>query len=627
MSAQPLLIPDAAYFETVTTQPGVYIMKAAKGQVVYVGKAKNLRARLRQYFRPGDDTRFFVAAGLLARVLVEIETMIVENEKEALLLENHLIKKHKPRFNIKLRDDKQYLVLRIDPSSSYPRVEVVRNIKDDGARYFGPYHSATSCRSTLRTLNRHFQLRTCSDHVLETRKRVCLQYQIKRCPGPCVYPVASESYGEQVDDVIMFLSGKNQELVKRLRERMHDKAASEEYEAAAQLRDSIAAVDKSLARQNVVQEDFVDQDVFGMWRRGDLVEVVVLFVRGGKLVGKRAFRERDQEFSDEQVIESFVQQYYQTGTLIPEEVLVPCTLDAGAVLGDWLGELRGKKVNILWPQRGQKVRLIELANKNAAASAMTRKGRDDDARAGLEKLAKRLSLRQVPERIECFDIAHISGTDTVASMVVFIDGEPDTSLYRKFKVKTVANNDFGAMYEVLTRRYKRAIKGDTGWDFPDLLVIDGGKGQLSSGLAAIEDLGIELGSEAGFDVVGLAKERDDATGTAHPDRVFLRNSKDPIQLKAHTTELYVLARLRDEAHRFANSFHRQQRKKRSLSSEIDEIPGIGPKRRKALLRHFGSVKAMRAASVEDIARVDTMTKASAALVVEHLARSAQGAGK
>jgi len=615
-----LLKPDADYFKTVPTSPGVYIMQAAGGVVVYVGKAKNLRVRLRQYFRPGDDTRYFVSTGLLSRVLVEIETMVVENEKEALLLENHLIKKHRPRFNVKLRDDKQYLVLRIDPKADYPRVEVVRNIKDDGARYFGPYHSATSCRSTLRTLNRHFQLRTCTDHVLRTRNRVCLQYQIKRCPGPCVFPVPEKAYGEQVDDVMMFLGGKNKALLGRLKERMLEKAEGEEFEAAAQLRDSMMAVNKSLARQNVVQEEFVDQDIFGLWRRADVVEVVVLFVRSGKLVGKRAFRQRDQEFSDAQVMESFVQQYYEMGTVIPNEVIVPEPMDGIDVLAEWLSELRGKKVSIFWPQRGQKVRLIELANKNAAASAMTRKGRDDDKIAGLEKLAKRLKLRKTPDRIECFDIAHISGTDTVASMVVFRGGEADKALYRKFKVKTVQNDDFGAMHEVLTRRFKRALAGTEGWEFPDLLVIDGGKGQLSSALAAISDLGIELGSETGFDVVGLAKERDDSRGTSHPDRVFLRHAKDAIHLRANTAELFVLAQLRDEAHRFANTFHKQQRKKRSLRSVIDDIEGIGPTRRKALLRSFGSVKSISAATVNDLADVESMTQGAAEAVFAYFHR-------
>ncbi len=612
-----LLQPDEAYFQTITTSPGVYLMKAEGDVVVYVGKAKNLRVRLRQYFRPGDDTRFFVSAGLLSRVLMEIETIVVENEKEALLLENHLIKKHKPRFNVKLRDDKQYLVLRIDPKASYPRVEVVRNIRDDEARYFGPYHSATSCRSTLRTLNRHFQLRTCTDHVLRNRDRVCLQYQIKRCPGPCVHEVSEEGYGEQVRDVMMFLAGKNKALLGRLKERMLEKAANEEFEAAAQLRDSMLAVDKSLARQNVVQEEFVDQDVFGLWRRADVVEVIVLFVRAGKLVGKRAFRQRDQEFSDAQVMESFVQQYYEMGTVIPNEVLLPESISGQRVLETWLSELRGKKVSIVWPQRGQKVRLIELANKNAAASAMTRKGRDDDKIAGLEKLAQRLKLRKTPDRIECFDIAHIQGTDTVASMVVFREGEPDKALYRKFKVKTVHNDDFGAMHEVLTRRFRRALKGQTGWEFPDLLVIDGGKGQLSSALAAISDLGIELGSETGFDVVGLAKERDDTRGKSQPDRVFLRRAKDAIQLRSNTPELFVLAQLRDEAHRFANTFHKQQRKKRSLRSTIDDIRGIGPKRRRALLRTFGSVKAISQATVEDLEKVESMSLSAAKAIYSH----------
>ncbi len=621
------LEPDAAYFETVTSQPGVYLMKGEGGVVVYVGKAKNLRLRLRQYFRPGDDTRFFVAAGLLSRVLVEIETIVVENEKEALLLENHLIKRHQPRFNIKLRDDKQYLVLRIDPKADYPRVEVVRNIKDDEARYFGPYHSATSCRSTLRTLNRHFQRRTCTDHVLRARKRGCLQYQIQRCPGPCVYPVDTHAYTEQVDDVMMFLSGKNDQLLKRLKTRMLEKSESEEFEAAAQLRDSIHAVERSLARQNVVQEEFVDQDVFGMWRRADLAELVVLFVRGGKLVGKRAFRQRDQEFSDQQVLEAFVQQYYETGTLIPAEVLLPCAVDGSDVLSDWLSELRGKKVKLTWPRRGQKLRLIELANKNAAASAMTRNGRDDDKEAILDKLSKRLSLRKRPRRMECFDIAHLQGTETVASMVVFSDGEADTRLYRKFNVKTVGNDDFGAMFEVLTRRFKRALSGEAGWEFPDLLVIDGGKGQLSSALAALADLGIDVGSETGFDVVGLAKEREDQSGSSQPDRVFLRNAKDAILLRANTAELFILARMRDEAHRFANTFHKKQRKKRLLQSSLDQVPGIGPKRQRALLRHFGSVKAVKKASIEEIATVETMTQKAAVSVFEHFAKAEDSAAK
>jgi excinuclease ABC subunit C len=629
--------------DRIPTSAGVYLMKDHAGVVVYVGKAKNLRTRVRQYFRPGGDARFFVAAGLLGRVLADVETIVVDDEKQALLLENHLIKRHQPRFNIKLRDDKQYLVLRIEPPPAiassgpggpsiaasipkrtlFPRVEVVRNIRDDGARYFGPYHSASSCRETLRTLNRYFQLRTCTDHVLETRQRPCLQYQIKRCPGPCVYDVPPAQYREQVDDVMMFLSGKSAELVERLQGRMDGRSAAEEFEVAALLRDSIAAIKKTVSRQQIVQEDFVDQDVVGMWREADVVELIVLFVRAGKLIGRRSFRLRDQEFPDGEVLANFVQQYYATGTLIPDEILVGAPLAECDVIAEWLSEQAGRKIKIVTPQRQMRRRLLDLANKNASASAASRSSRDDDVRASLEKLQLRLGLKRWPRRIECFDIAHIQGTATVASMVVFIDGVAERSLYRTFKVKEVGNDDFASMYEVLTRRFRHAVNEidpEAPWAAPDLLVIDGGKGQLNSALAALADLGIEITSEQGFDVVGLAKERDDTSGTSHPDRVFLRNTKDPITLRPNTAELYLLARVRDEAHRFANTFHRGARKRSTLRSQLDDIPGIGEKRRKQLLRHFGSVKAVRAATAGELAAVAGMTTKAAEAVRAFFAR-------
>jgi excinuclease ABC subunit C len=621
------LEPSKEFFERIPTSPGVYLMKDAAGVVIYVGKAKNLRARVRQYFRPGDDMRFFVATGLLGRHLASVETVLVGNEKEALLLENHLIKQHQPRFNVKLRDDKQYLVLRVDPQARFPRVQVVRNIGDDQARYFGPYHSATSCRETLRTVNRYFQLRTCTDHVLNTRTRPCLQYQIKRCPGPCVFPVDEHEYAEQVEDVVMFLSGKKDELVPRLRARMWERAESEQFEAAALLRDSISAVEKTMARQDVVQEEFVDQDVFGMWREADQVEVVVLFVRAGKLMGRRSFAEREQEFPDQRVLGDFVQQYYATGTFVPDEVVVPFALEGASVLSDWLGSLRGRKVKVICPQRGQRTRLITLAAKNAAASAVARRNRDADTLAVLEKLQQRLGLHRLPRRIECYDIAHIQGSATVASRVVFVDGEADRSLYRKFKVRTARNDDFGAMYEILTRRFRRALvaenSGDSGWSEPDLLVVDGGKGQLGSALAALSDLGIPTIGEKSFDVISLAKERDTASGDTTPDRVYLRGIKDPVQLRPNTPELYLLARLRDEAHRFANTFHRDSRKSASIRSALDDIPGIGGIRRRALLRHFGSVKAIRKATVEELASVRGMSRSAAEAVRDFFARDGE----
>ena len=614
--------------DRIPTEPGVYLFKDARGSVIYVGKAKNLRTRVRQYFREGGDERFFVAAGFLGKAVTDVETIVVTSSKEALLLENHLIKKHQPKFNVKLRDDKQYLVLRVvDPQQGtgqkrdeFPRVEVVRNIRDDGANYFGPYHSATSARETLRTLNRHFQLRTCTDHVLETRGRPCLQYQIKRCSGPCAIDVPTELYAEQVEDVKMFLGGKSTELVQRLRARMAVRADTEDYETAAVLRDSLAAVERSLAKQHIVQDDFVDQDVWGIYRQADSVEVVVLFVRAGKLVGRRAFQQRDQELPDAAVITEHLQQYYATGTFIPDEIVVGVELEDSDVIADWLGSARGKKIKIVEPRRGVRARLVELADRNAEASATSRRSRDADVEALLEKVATRLSLPRSPRRIECFDIAHISGTQTVAAMVTFIDGIPSRGLYRKFKVRSVENNDFAAMYEVLTRRFRRVDQQsvDPAWARPDLLVVDGGKGQLGMAVAALTDLGIPLGGETGMEVIGLAKERELEAGSA-PDRIYRRNIKDSIALRPNSPELYVLARIRDEAHRFANTFHRDRRTKQSLQSELDVIPGIGTTRRQRLLKHFGSVRSVRQATVDDLVKAPGMNRKAAEQVAQYFA--------
>jgi excinuclease ABC subunit C len=610
------------------TDPGVYVFKDASGKVIYVGKAKSLRTRVRQYFRPGADPRFFVAAGFLGERLADIETVVVSSEKEALLLENHLIKQHQPRFNVNLRDDKQYLVLRLRAPISdaeqkrdqFPRVEVVRNIQDDGARYFGPYHSATSARETLRVLNRHFQLRTCTDHVLETRGRPCLQYQIKRCPAPCAFPVELAQYREQVEDAYMFLVGKDKELIARLRGRMAARAEVEDFESAARIRDSIGAVERTIARQNVVQDDFVDQDVFGLWRQADVCEVVVLFVRAGKLSGRRAFHQKDVELPDGEVIAQTVQQYYALGTYVPDEIVVGHELPDADVLADWLSAARGRKVRIVQPQRGVRARLIDLADRNAEASALQRKGREDDELAALTKLQNRLGLRRVPRRIECFDIAHIQGVETVASMVTFLDGKPARSLYRTFKVRSVSNDDFASMYEVLSRRFRRAAMAregdlDPSWGVPDLLVVDGGKGQLGSAVAALSDLGLpQLGDQA-IDVIALAKERELASGDA-PDRVYLRNQKEPVQLRPNSAELYVLARIRDEAHRFANTYHQKRRSKATLRSALDDVPGIGKTRKTSLLRHFGSVKAIKEATVDDLAAAPGMTRPAAQAVFD-----------
>ena len=607
--------------ERIPPDPGVYLMKDKKCRIIYVGKAASLKARVRSYFTRSGDTRAFVA--LLGRLLGDIETVVTNNEKEALLLENNLIKQHQPRFNVKLVDDKNYLVLRLDPKARYPRLEVTRRLGKDGAKYFGPYHSATSCRSTLAVVNRHFKLRTCTDSVLNSRKRPCLQYQIKRCDAPCVYPIPEEEYGKQVQDVALFLEGKDDELTERLRERMSAASASMEYEVAGAVRDQLRALEKTLEEQRVVSADLRNQDVFGLYREGDAVEIVVLNVRNGKLLGRRNFSLRGQEFPTEEVLSSFVSLYYDLGAFIPDEVLLPLAVEDAAVKAEWLSEKRGAraKCEVTVPQRGQRRALTELAQKNAASSFVTRRNKTEDAEAALGKLQSRLNLKKPPRRIECFDISHIQGTATVGSMVVFLDGEPAKGEYRTFKVKTATNDDFASMYEVLSRRFRRSKTAEAnveqkGWVVPDLLVIDGGKGQLSTALAALRDAQIDVGMN-GLDVVGLAKEHVDAAGEKQPDRVFLAKAKDPIRLRANSAELYMLSRIRDEAHRFAVTFHKKLRRRRTLRSALEDVPGVGQKRKRELLRAFGSLKKIRVAPVEELARAPGMTVAAAEAVVRY----------
>jgi excinuclease ABC subunit C len=680
----------AEILEALPAAPGVYIMKDHRGKPIYIGKAAVLRNRVRQYFQPASgDSRDFVP--LLEGIVADVETVITSNEKEALLLENTLIKKHQPRFNVNLKDDKNFLVLRLDPEAEWPRLEVVRRLGADGAYYFGPYHSATSCREALRVVNRHFQLRTCTDHVLHNRRRPCLQYQIKRCPAPCVLPVSRDDYGDQVRDVRLFLDGKSDELLERLRGRMKTAAGRTEFEQAAEVRDQIKALEVTLEEQRVVSSDFVDQDVLGYHREGIALEIVVMSIRGGKLLGSRAFSFTGQEFPDTELLSSFVGLYYDMGAAVPpDEVLLPIEIDDAALKEEWLadkreaapaaGGARGRrrKVEICVPQRGDRRRLIELAQKNAASSFATRRSARADVEIALGKLQRRLKLPQLPRVIECYDVSHIQGFATVASMVVFVDGKPERSRYRTYKVRAQAaatgdrqNDDFASMYEVLSRRFRRAREAaahtaddaaDGSWALPDLIVIDGGKGQLGMALAAARDVGIDVRPGSGLPIIGLAKEREvaveedvaaeedgegeppgeppepataTATGTGtgtgtgkkgkkeatkKPDRVFLPHAKDAIPIRPNSAEMFVLQHLRDEAHRFAVSFHRGQRRRLTLRSALSSIPGIGAGRQRLLLRHFGSLKKIREASLEDLAAVPGITRKAAEAVHAHWAR-------
>jgi excinuclease ABC subunit C len=626
----PAVRTIAEILDRLPTDPGVYLMKNRRGKVIYVGKAANLRARVRQYFQPASgDTRAFVS--LLEGIVGDIETVVTGNEKEALLLENNLIKQHQPRFNVKLTDDKNYLVLRLDPRAAWPHLEVVRKIADDGARYFGPYHSATSCREALRVVNRHFQLRICTDHTLASRTRPCLQYQIKRCLAPCVLPVSADEYAEQVRFVGLFLEGKNDELLEDLRLRMKDAAARMAFERAATLRDQVRALESVLESQRVVLDTFADQDVLGFHREGQAVEVVVLFIRQGKMVGNRAFSFGKQEFPDDEILSSFLGLFYDMQAAPPAEVLLPFAIADTEVKAEWLSEKREKKVDILVPQRGPRRALVELARKNAASSFVTRRDHSKDTEATLARLQRRLGLTKVPRVIECFDISHVQGTDPVASMVVFEDGEPAKARYRTYRIKHAqGGDDFASMYEVLSRRFRRGRESTTDndpWRLPDLLVVDGGKGQLGVALAAARDVGIDIRPGAGLPIVALAKEREsmaEATvgesATNRPDRIFLAHSKDPIPIGQASAEMFVLARLRDEAHRFAVSFHRSLRKRRTLHSALASISGVGPIRQRALLRHFGSLKKVGEATLEQLLTVPGMTEPAAHAVCAYFKR-------
>jgi excinuclease ABC subunit C len=680
--------------ERLPEAPGVYLMRDTTGRLVYVGKARRLRQRVRQYFS-GHDDRPFVAG--LAELLGDLEFIVTSSDKEALLLENHLVKEHQPRFNVQLRDDKNYLMLRLDSTRQWPRLELVRRPGTDGADYFGPYHSAASARSTLRTVNRHFRLRTCTDYALRHRTRPCLQYQIGRCPAPCVLAVDSDEYAAQVRDAGLFLAGRRTALLGSLQTRMEHAAQALEFETAARLRDQVAAISVTLAQQHIIAPESDDCDAVGMFREGGQTDFVVIRVRDGTVSGSDACSHSGLEFPDPEALAGFLGAYYGEGRSVPPTIWLPGELQAedGEVIAAWLAERAGHDVRLRAARRGAAVHLVALAQRNAAAHFSARRDRTEDAERALERLRTRLGLSRLPRRIECIDVSHLQGVEPVASLVVFVDAQPAKELYRSFKIRgstadatgpTLAqgdrqNDDFASMYEVVARRLQRGLDSDDeAWALPDLLVLDGGRGQLAQALTAMQDLGIPQGLE-GFDVVALAKERvdgparDAATlarlrdrredgpvgapegalrekpaipaergaqaaepGEAYaalvaadvaqtpapehtrvrPERVFVPGTKEALSLRAGSSERHLLERIRDEAHRFAISHNRRRRTKKALTGALDEIAGVGPKLRRELLRHFGSVKAMGTASEEELTAVPGVGKALARRIAQSL---------
>ena len=596
--------------DALPASPGVYLFEDRDGRVLYVGKARSLRSRVRSYFAASNsDTRPFIA--FLEGELGDLRTYVVGNEKEAALLENELIKEHQPRYNVKLRDDKDFLSLRIDPKVSWPRLSVVRRPKPDGARYYGPIDSATSARQTLRQINRFFRLRTCKDTEFRARVRPCLQYQIKRCPAPCVKEVDRDAYLAQVDLVGMFLEGRHEDLVEDLDRRMREAADGLRFEEAAVYRDQLRAVDRVRTSQRVASVKEIDQDVVGLFRAGDQVEVALLRVRGGHLNSVRTFELGSSSLPDDELLSSFIGEYYRVAGTIPDEVLLPLEVEAQDGLEGWLTDERGKRVRVLAPQRGAKVRLVEMARENAEHAYREKARAKQDLEHRLGELQKKLRLRVLPRRIECVDVSHSGGHDTVAAVTALTDGELDRRRYRSFRIKRASGgDDYAAMYEVLARRFGRGRDDEDGkWALPDLFVVDGGKGQLNVALAALKDFGIE-----GLDVVGLAKEKREGGEAKAVERVFLPGQKNAIPLPPRSASRHLLTQVRDEAHRRSNELRKSVGKRRRLSSRLDDVPGVGPKTKAKLLTRLGSMRAVAGATVDELTRVGATRRQAEAIV-------------
>jgi excinuclease ABC subunit C len=594
--------------EALPDEPGVYLMRDRAGQVIYVGKATNLRRRVRSYFAAAHDDRAFMP--FLEREVASIEAVVVRTEKEALVLENDLIKQHQPRFNVRLKEGGQFVYLRLDTREPYPSLQVVRGVANDGARYFGPYPAAHALRETLRVVNRHFGLRTCTDHDPRLHDRPCLLCQLSRFPEPSVRDVPPDAYQRRVTDAVRFLEGREPALVRSLRRQMDQAARDLRFEEAARLRDQLAAIERTLQPELITgRATATDQDAAGCWREDGTLAIYLLHVRRGRVIGGRAFRVTSGGLPSRQTLASFLALYYTPDQLVPDEVLLPFPIDDADVLGEVLSERKGAPVRLIAPARGHRADLVALSNRNARQSVRAA----DTTPGRLRSLQADLGLTRIPHWIECFDVSHLGGEGTVAAKVAMVDGELRKDRYRRFRIRTVASgDDYAAMHEAVLRRLRHGLDGE---GLPDLIVLDGGRAQLAAAGAAATSLGIRE-----VDFVALAKERlaggrgPDAQRRRIPERVFVPGRAEPITLAGDRPELLLLVRLRDEAHRFAVTYQRRLRQRQRLRSELDRITGIGEKRRRALLRRFGSVAGVAAAGTGELATVEGVGPATAARI-------------
>lgn len=600
--------------------PGVYLMKSEAEKIIYVGKAKNLRARVRSYFSDSPDHS--PKTKLLVRQIHSIDTILTKTEVEAFLLEASLIKKYRPRYNIRLKDDKSYPYIRVSMTDQFPRLYLARKVKKDGSLYFGPYLSGQAVWGTIRFLNHTFQLRDCKDAFMASRRRPCLTHQIGRCTAPCVNLISPTEYGEDVKQAVQFLRGRDKQTLKELNRRMKLASGEERFEAAARLRDSIQAIEKILERQSVVNDTSeLDQDVLGFAgdERGTLIET--LHIRAGRVIGTRGhfLPLLDPQSADEDPREwlvSFINQYYDD-EFIPDEVWLPVDLgrDLMALLEDLLAERSGgQKVRVKFPTTPVGHRLLDLAQQNAQKHFAEHVSKSRDKEAALDEIQERLKLPNRPTRIECFDISNFQGAETVASQVVFEDGVPNKDQYRRYKLRSVDGvNDFASMREVLSRRLAHVE-----WEDPQLIVVDGGKGQLAVATEVLKELG-----RSDLPVVGLAKARtqgdfQSSEVKATEERFFLPGRQNPVVFRPGSEAFRILVSLRDEAHRFAIQFHRKLREASSIESELDSVPRLGPQRKKSLLTRYKSIDEIRAADVEELLELPGFNRPSAEALLEFL---------
>jgi len=573
-------------------RPGIYIYRDAKAQVLYVGKAASLRSRVRSYFqesRPRDPK-----TDALVRQIRDLEYVVTDNELEALMLEANLVRKHRPRYNIILRDDKHYPFLKLTTNEEFPRLLVARRVQNDGATYYGPFYPATAMRETLKLTRQLFPLRTCSITIDGTLERPCIQYSIHRCNAPCTGWETREGYAKTIREVTQFLEGRDEDLALRLTREMEEAAVETKFERAAVLRNQIQALNKVRERQKIISTDEVDQDVIGVVRQGSDACVEFFFVRKGRLVGQEAFFfDRVAGWADGEILSAFVRQFYGKAVAPAPEILVSEDLPEAELTTEWLSTLAGRRVQIVVPQRGPRREFVAMAEANAAIALQNHLlSRDDRQQVVLEELRRALTLPGLPNRIEGYDISHVQGSEQVGSLVVWENGSMKKEDYKRFRIKTVAGaDDFAALGEVLTRRFARAL--EQGTPLPDLVLIDGGRGQLNVGLKVLQELGLDY-----LPVVALAKQQEE---------VYVGESLHPLVLDPTSPALHTLQKIRDEAHRFAITYHKKLRSKRTLQSVLDTIPGVGPTIRTSLLKTLGSARRVRESSVAELAAVPKVT--------------------